>query len=163
MARLRQSTKSYSNCPYIVKEGKYRSARGGLNTGSLSSKRKLFIHIPMGRILTTKLIFNEETKSLMSPLNTAFIFPYPTWCDLFFPKCFFLLLAFSCLSTQADSSHASEFMWAPEFTKHCTYSKHGWQTGGILSYENWTRNAESQVCLRSAKWECLAWHQQSVL
>lgn len=163
MARLRQNIKSYSNCPYMVKEVKYKSARWGSNTGSLSSKRKLIIHIPMGRILTTKLIFNGETKSLMSLLSTALISPDPTWWYLFFPKCFSLQLAFSSISTQADSSHASEFMWALEFTKHCTYPKHGWQTGSILSSENWARNAESQVCLRSAKWDCLAWYQQPVL
>lgn len=148
MARLRQSIKSYSNCPYMVKEGNYRSARWGSNTGFLSSKRKLIPHIPIGGILSTKLIFNGETKSLMSPLSTAFIFPYPTWCDLFFPKCFSLQLAFRRISTQADSSHASEFMWALGFTKHCTYSKCGWQTGSILSSENWSRNPESQVCFK---------------
>lgn len=38
----------------MVKEGKYRSARGGSNTGSLSSKRKLFIHIPMGEDFNNK-------------------------------------------------------------------------------------------------------------
>lgn len=38
----------------MVKEGKYRSARGGSNTGSLSSKRKLFIHMPMGEDFNNK-------------------------------------------------------------------------------------------------------------
>lgn len=160
MAKLGQSTKSYSSCPYIVKRAECIQV-SNLRFQYRIREKVNSTHTNGGRIIATKLIFSGDTNKCCAQcrLSTAFIFPKLTWCYFSYPKCVSLQLAFSRISTQADSSHASEYMWALEFTKHCIYSKHDPQTGSILSSENLTRNAEFQVCLRSAECDYLSWHQ----